>query len=236
NVAISVAVALALGAVTVAIDLLTPNKKIATLFSVFFGLVIALVLAVAGGFVIDLIAASWEIEAPRIIGTVKVLFGICLSYLTVAAVLQTQDDFRLVIPYVEFAKQIRGPRPILLDTSAIIDARIRDVAETGLLQTPLVIPQFVVDELQALADSADAMRRAKGRRGLEVVDRMRRSAKMDVTIDERPVPGHAVDHKLVELARQIPAILATSDVALARIASIRGVPTLNINDLAAAMR
>ena len=129
-----------------------------------------------------------------------------LCYLGITTVLQTQDDFRLVIPYVEFAKQIRGPRPLLLDTSALIDARIADLADTGIIQSPVVIPHFVVAELQLLADSSDKLKRARGRRGLDVIARLQRAAALDVSIDETAVPGKAVDQMLVELARRMPAI------------------------------
>ena len=95
---------------------------------------------------------------------IKVLIGITFSYLGVTTVLETQDDFRLVLPYVEFAKQLRGTRPMLLDTSALIDGRIADVAGTGFLQAPVVVPRFVIAELQTLSDSAEPMKRAKGRR------------------------------------------------------------------------
>jgi len=233
------AISLALGIVVLAIDLLTPNKKISTLFSVFFGLLAAMLATVAVSYVIDLLAASYEVlDAPNspLLNVIKLITGLCLGYLGIAIVLQTQDDFRLVIPYVEFAKEIRGARPLLLDTSALIDARIADVAATGFVQSPLVVPQFVVHELQVLADAGDKTQRAKGRRGLDLINRMQRSPLLDVTIDETPAPGIAVDQKLVELARQLPASLVTSDVALAKIAAIKGVQTLNLNDLANALK
>ncbi|MEO0482807.1 MAG: PIN/TRAM domain-containing protein [Planctomycetota bacterium] len=233
------AISLALGIVVLAIDLLTPNKKISTLFSVFFGLLAAMLATVAVSYVIDLLAASYEVlDAPNspLLNVIKLITGLCLGYLGIAIVLQTQDDFRLVIPYVEFAKEIRGVRPLVLDTSALIDARIADVAATGFVQSPLVVPQFVVHELQVLADSGDKTQRAKGRRGLDLINRMQRSPLLDVTIDETPAPGIAVDQKLVKLASQLPASLVTGDVALAKIAAIRGVRTLNLNDLANALK
>lgn len=237
--AIVAAISIVLGVVVVVIDLLTPNKKISTLFSVFFGLVAAMLATVAVSFVIDLLATTYNVvDAPNspLLNLIKLIVGICLAYLGIAIVLQTQDDFRLVIPYVEFAKEIRGARPLLLDSSALIDARIADVAQTGFVQSPLVVPQFVVHELQLLADSGDRTQRAKGRRGLDLINRMQRSPVLDVTIDETPAPGKAVDQKLVELARQLPASLVTADVGLAKIAAIRGVQVLNLNDLANALK
>jgi uncharacterized protein YacL len=141
-----------------------------------------------------------------------------------------------VIPYVEFAKQLRGVRPMLVDTSALIDGRIADVASTGFVQSPLIIPRFVVAELQTLADSGDATKRNRGRRGLDLITKLQRIAMVDVTIDDKAVPGKGVDTQLVELAREMNAMILTGDVALARIASIHSVPVLNLNDLAIATR
>lgn len=232
---ITVGAALGLGIIVILVDVFTPQKKISTLFSIFLGLLAAMVATVAFNFVIDLLATAHDID-PTIMGAIKVLIGIVLSYLAITTVLQTQDDFRLVIPYVEFAKQIRGPRPYLLDTSSLIDARIVDVAETGLIQAPIIIPRFVIHELQALSDSRDKLKRARGRRGLEIITLLQHAAHLDVSIDESPVPGKAVDQMLVELARQMPATIVTTDVALRRVASIHDVPVLNINDLANALK
>ncbi len=224
------------------IDRLTPRKKIGTLFSVFFGLLGAMLATAALGFVIDLVVNSWMDNAKAaetikpLVTLIKVLLGISLAYLGVTTVLQTQDDFRLVIPYVEFAKQIRGAKPMLLDTSALIDARIVDIAATNLIQSSIVIPRFVIAELQQLADSGDAMKRARGRRGLDVIQRLQRSPGLDITVEESSTVGKGVDQNLVELARRISGMIVTTDVALARIAAIHQVPVLNINDLANAVK
>ena len=234
---IPVGASLVLAAGFLMADLLTPRKKISTLSGMMLGMLAGLLAAVALGFVIDLVAESWDLtKVPRVVGLAKVLVGIALCYLGITTVLQTQDDFRLVIPYVEFAKQMRGVRPLLLDTSALIDARIVDVAETGISQAPLLIPQFVIAELQRLADSADRLKRSRGRRGLDVVARLQRSPLLDVSIDETPTPSKAVDHMLVDLARQLPAVIVTTDVGLRQVASIHGVVVLNLNDLANALK
>lgn len=239
---VTLLIAAAVIGVALAIDYLTPQKKISTLFSVFVGLLAAVVGSIGVGFVIDLLIETW-ISDPEtqgnfapFVSTIKVLIGITLSYLAITTVLQTQDDFRLVIPYVEFAKQMRGPRPLLLDTSALIDARILDLGDTGLIQAPLVIPGFVILELQTLSDSTDKLKRQRGRRGLDVIAKLQRSARLDVTVDETPLPGKAVDQMLVELARQMPAMIVTTDTGLARVASIQGIGVLNLNDVANALK
>jgi len=225
-----------LAGVVLTADVLTPNKKIQTVAGVIFGLVAGLIATLAFGFVIDLVAASWEIGDQTIVDATKVLLGISLVYLGITTVLQTQDDFRLVIPYVEFARQIRGPRPLVLDSSALIDARIADLVETGFVQSPMLVPHFVLSELQLLADSGDKLKRAKGRRGLDVVSRLQRSARADLSIDETIVPGTGVDQMLIELASQLPGMIVTGDVALSRMAGFQNVAVLNLNDVANALK
>lgn len=236
----STALVVVVGFVTV--DLLTPRKRVGLLTGVFFGALAGVFAAMLVSLVIDLFVQSYmedkaTLESARpIVNTVKVLIGMGLAYMGITTVLQTQDDFRLVIPYVEFAKQIRGPRPLLLDTSALIDARIVDLAMTGIVQTPLVVPRFVLLELQTLSDSSDKLNRTKGRRGLEAVAKLQRTAGVDITIDETPIPGKSVDQMLIELARIMPAVVVTTDANLNRVATIQNVPVLNLNDVANALK
>ncbi len=234
---IPVVAALVLAGVFLTIDILTPHKKISIVSGVVIGLLGGLVAAWVLGVVIDLVVRSWEFQiSEEIVALLKVLLGISLSYLGVTTVLQTQDEFRLVIPYVEFAKQMRGPRPLILDTSALIDARIVDIAASGLVQQTIVIPEFVIEELQLISDSTDRMKRAKGKRGLEVVSALQRMGAVDVVIDQTPVQKKAVDSALVELAVQMSAMLVTMDMPLARVAEIQKIPLLNINELANALK
>ena len=232
--------AILLSVVVLLVDFFTPQKKLSTISGLVLGIILGLLATFALGFVLDLLSQAWDIKQPDLIGAIKVLLGLSFCYLGVSVVLQTQDDFRLVIPYVEFAKQIRGPKPLLLDTSALIDSRILDVAPTGFIQVPMIVPRFVIAELQTLADSPEKLKRAKGKRGLETVNRLQRLRSMgialDVSIDESPVPGKSVDQMLVELARITPAGILTADAALARVAAIENVSVLNLNDLANALK
>ncbi len=231
--------------IIITIDVLTPKRKLSTITSILFGTFAGLVATILLSLVIDYVyqtffgepaSAVAKEEIDRLLLSIKIILGIGLCYLGAAVVLQTQDDFRLVIPYVEFAKQIRGPKPLLLDTSAVIDGRVQAIAESGFFQTPIVIPRFVIGELQQLSDSSDRLKRARGRRGLDVVTGLQRSPKLDVTIDETVVQGKDVDQMLVELARMMPASIITTDVGLNRVASIQGVSVLSINDLANALK
>ncbi len=160
-------------------------------------------------------------------------------YFCVSFILQTKDDIRFVIPYVEFAKQLRGQRPIILDTSVIIDGRIADICETGVIDQKLIVPKFVLLELQAVADSADKLKRTRGRRGLDVLNRLQSNANVDVQVLDERLPGEqgeSVDLKLLLLAERVHGRVATTDYNLNKVAKVRGVQIININDLANALK
>ena len=125
----------------------------------------------------------------------------------------------------------------VLDTSVIIDGRIADVAETGFLGGTLIIPQFILTELQQVADSPDSSKRQRGRRGLDMLQRLRNSSKLDVQILETDFPQvREVDLKLIELGKQLDAMIITNDFNLNKVAQLRGVEVLNINELANAVK
>lgn len=173
------------------------------------------------------------------VSTVKLMIGVICCYLTVSFILQTKDDIRFVIPYVEFSKQAKGGRPLVLDTSAIIDGRIADLADTRIFESELVVPRFVLAELQLVADSSDKLKRNRGRRGLDVLHKLQSSKIMDVNIlDAKPEPGAptAVDERLVDLAQKLNGRIVTTDYNLNQVAQLRGVDVINVNDLANAMK
>jgi uncharacterized protein YacL len=129
------------------------------------------------------------------------------------------------------------PLPILLDTSTIIDGRIADISQTGFINGTIVVPRFVLNELQRIADSADAMRRNRGRRGLEILNRLQKDANVPIEIIDIEVEGIAdVDSKLVKLARDHHCPIITNDFNLNRVAELQGVKVLNINELANAIK
>jgi uncharacterized protein YacL len=127
---------------------------------------------------------------------------------------------------------------LILDTSVIIDGRVADIAETGFLAGTLVIPQFVLRELQQIADSADSIKRNRGRRGLDILQRLqKKKGSYEIVISEADFPDvREVDHKLIELAKQIEGKIVTNDFNLNKVAQLRGVSVLNINELANALK
>ncbi|HDZ22686.1 hypothetical protein LCGC14_0454390 [marine sediment metagenome] len=170
----------------------------------------------------------------------KLLLGSAAVFMCVSFVLQTRDSFRFIIPYVEFSREMRGARPLLLDTSVIIDGRIADIAETRILESNIIVPRFVLDELQAIADASDKLKRNRGRRGLDILSRLRSNDKLSVQIMDasgEDVGGEiAVDAKLVALGKRLNGRVVTNDYNLNKIAELRGVDVININDLANAVK
>lgn len=130
-----------------------------------------------------------------------------------------------------------GPRPKILDTSVIIDGRIADICASGFLEGPLVIPGFVLEELRHIADSADMLKRNRGRRGLDILNRIQKELNVPVQVYEKDVdPALEVDSKLLKLAKQIDGKVVTNDYNLNKVAELQGVPVLNINELANAVK
>jgi len=168
------------------------------------------------------------------------LMGACICYLTISLVIRTKDDVRFVIPYVEFSRQTKGLRPLVLDTSVIIDGRIADIAETKLFDAPLIVPRFVLNELQLIADSPDKIKRNRGRRGLDMLNKLQNSPIVEVKIDDTPPPGieenAGVDQKLIAFTKNCDGRLVTNDFNLNKVATLRGVDVININDLANALK
>ena len=137
----------------------------------------------------------------------------------------------------ESAPQLQPVTQILLDTSAIIDGRIADISQTGFVSGALIVPRFVLNELQHIADSADTMRRNRGRRGLEMLNRLQKDATVPIEITDADVEGIVeVDSKLVKLAQTLHCPIITNDFNLNRVAELQGVKVLNINELANAVK
>ncbi len=151
----------------------------------------------------------------------------------ILAMRSNKEDFTLIIPYLRFAPQSKPKDLLLLDTSVIIDGRIADLLETDFLDGVVVVPRFVLKELQLIADSSDPIRRARGRRGLDMLSRIQKQAKCEVKIHEADFPEEpTTDGKLVRLALAIDAKLFTNDYNLGKIAQLQTVRYVNLNDIA----
>src|SRR3954463_14562434 len=227
-----------LAVVLVIVDWVTPRKKIQTISAIYFGIVVGVILS---DLIRNALAPTMDLymnEAVR--NATSGLMMVFICYLCISTLLQTKDDFRFIIPYMEFSKEVKGARPLLLDTSVVIDGRIADVAETRVIDQPLVVPRFVLQELQGIADSSDKLRRNRGRRGLDILNRLQKSTGIEVKIHDGEIPELAgireVDQRLVILAKHLGGKVVTNDYNLNKIAKLQGVEVINLNDLANAMK
>lgn len=231
--------AVGVGAVVLLLDWLTPNKKLTSVAGVYLGICLGMVAALAIGALIDTVTRAWEINsgpAQIYLNLTKIIFGIVLCYLSVSIVLTTKDDFRLVIPYVEFSKQPGGVAPILLDSSSLIDGRIEALSASRIIDAQLVVPKFILDELQTLCDSEDKLKRQKGKRGLDLMSRLQTNHSTDIRIEAVETEGRPVDRVLIDLALREQMRIATTDVGLQKVAQISGVVVINLHEISEALR
>ncbi|TWU28186.1 PIN/TRAM domain-containing protein [Bythopirellula polymerisocia] len=230
-----------LGVLLVAIGVLVADarirrKQLNTITAVYFGMIIGLFLTYVLQIALQPLLPTQPTWLPD---WIRLALATVVCYLCISVLLQTKDDFRFIIPYVEFAKEIKGLKPYVLDTSVVIDGRIADVVETHIIDNQLIMPQFVVAELQAIADSSDRLRRARGRRGLDILNRLRSDPKVDLQIFDRELPqfaGHTVDQKLVLLAKHLEGKVVTNDYNLNKVAKLHSVGVINLNDLSNALK
>lgn len=228
------------GLFIVLVDALVRNKQMTTISAIYFGLLLGLLL----GNIFSTALAPFVFDEPNENGPVRhfltLLITVFCCYVTISTLLQTKDEFRFVIPYVEFSKQVRGGRPLVLDTSVIIDGRIADICDTRFIDTKMIVPRFVLQELQSVADSSDKLKRNRGRRGLDMLKRMQNNAKIELQIHEANLPElrdvHKVDERLVVLAKSLGARVVTNDYNLNKIAQLQGVEVINLNELANALK
>jgi uncharacterized protein YacL len=221
-----------IGALVILVDVLLKGFSLRGLTAITFGLAV-------GALVAWLISTSPLLEEgdPQVIFLVRLaLFVICM-YLGTVIALRGRDEFNFVIPYVRFVPHEVDVPLIVVDTSALIDGRIARICETQFLGAALVIPSFVLAELQQVADSPDPLKQARGRRGLEVLNDLRRIKHLDIRIHQSDVVRRQdLEAKLVFLAQSMRAKLLTTDQNLAKMAQFHGVPWLNLHALAHALR
>ena len=200
-----------------------PHDKIA----LFAGLVLGLVLA---ALIRSILSPPWW---------ANVLAACLLCYVSVLALDSLKEQIRLYFPGA--ARTVKtdrrfGSRPKLLDTNVIIDGRIADICRAGFVEGPILVPRFVLEELQQIADSGDSLKRARGRRGLDILNQMQKELELEVpelAVDES---DEEVDAKLVVVAQELDGAIVTNDFNLNRVAELQGVAVLNINELANALK
>ena len=200
----------------------------AAVFGLLFGLIMAKLVSDA----IALIPFSADT-----IAVVRVVMTWVFCYLGMMMALRGRDEFSVIIPYVRLSRRDRGEEAYLVDTSAVIDGRLLDLCKARFIEGRLIVPRFVLKELQTVADSTDPIKRSRGRRGLEVLNQLRQLPTIDVRIHEEELPGIAdTDAKLVKLAQILSTQVITNDFNLNRVAEFQDVRVLNVNELSQALR
>lgn len=235
----AVFVGLFIGLLVVLVDVMLKGFSLRALSAVTFGIGVGLLVAhmVSISPLLDVNPQRGDPMDPATIYLIRVgLFVIC-PYLSAVIALRGKDEFNLVIPYVRFVPQTVDVPLVVVDTSVLIDGRIARVCESGFLSASLVIPRFVLNELRSVADSSDPHKQARGRRGLEVLNELRKLKNLEIQIPESDVTRREdVDAKLVFLAQSMRAKLLTTDYNLAKMAEFHGVAWLNLNALAKSLR
>jgi uncharacterized protein YacL len=221
------------GGLLIAVDEMLKGFSLRAFSATSFGLLLGSLV----GLLIDHSGLFENAEAPT---RWLIRLGLFLGFSYIGIVLamrSNKEDFSLIIPYVRFAPQNKPDTLLLLDTSVIIDGRIADIIEANLLDGIVIVPGFVLKELQQIGDSNDPIRRARGRRGLDILNRIQRSKRVEVRIHEGDFPEEKeVDAKLVRLARNLGAKLFTNDHNLGKIAELQSVSYVNLHEVAKSMK
>jgi len=229
---------LTLGALVVTSDVLVRNKQITTISAIYFGLLLGLLLGTL--FTYALVPFITDNPNSQVAKIAQVLITVVFCYIVTSTLIQTKDEFRFIIPYVEFSKQVKGNRPLVLDTSVIIDGRIADICDTRIIDSRMIVPRFVLQELQGIADSSDKLKRNRGRRGLDILKRMQTNPKIELQIHEANLTElrdvQRVDERLVVFAKAQGARVVTNDFNLNKIAQLQGVEVINLNEVANALK
>lgn len=222
------------GLVVILIDRLLKGVSLRLFSSATLGLLLGLIFA-------NLLMASEVLryQPETVQWSVRLIVYALFGYLgMMLAMRSSRDEFSLIIPYVRFARETTQHEPLVVDTNVIIDGRIADLCATGFVSRALIVPRFILDELQTLADSHDPTKRERGRRGLEILNQLQRSREMELTIHETAAEDVdlGTDARLVRIAKVLKARLLTNDHALTQVARLQRVAVLNLADLARALR
>ncbi len=225
--------------VVTAVDIFIPRKRVELISAIYFGLLIGVLLSFLMLQAIHPVFEALKLQQYR--GAIGMVLTLMITYLSASLLVQTRDDFRFVIPYVEFSRELKGVRPLILDSSALIDGRVSDVVETKIIDSKMIVPDFVLKEVQDIADSQDKNRRLRGRRGLDVLAKLQQMPFAEVSVydskkHDSSSQNTSVDQRLVELAKDLNGRIVTSDFNLNKVAGVQGVEVINLNDVANSLR
>lgn len=220
------------GTLVLSLDIFFKQFTVKNILAVLVGL--ALGLAIHRLFMMVISYTNFPAETERQFG---IATAIVFAYLGAITILRGQDEFTMMIPFVTLDTKGTSEELILLDTSVIIDGRILDICKTHFMSGKFILPRFVLKELQLIADSSDPLKRNRGRRGLDVLNKIKTNPNVQVKINELDFPEFStVDAKLVKMGQVLNAKVFTNDFNLNKVAELQGVKVLNINELANALK
>jgi uncharacterized protein YacL len=234
-----------IGGLVLFTDMWERNKQITTLSAIYFGLLLGLLLGWLFSLAVEQFLNSWtdDKQSFPIILVTRIFVTVVCCYITISTLLQTKNEFRFIIPYVEFSKQVKGNKPLVLDTSVIIDGRIADLCDTRIIDSRLIVTRFVLQELQGIADSSDKLKRNRGRRGLDILKKLQTNPKVELQMHEGNIPEFReggekirVDERLVLFAKSVSGRVVTNDFNLNKIAQLQGVDVINLNEVSNALK
>lgn len=230
---VGIAIGFGFGGLLIALDEMLKGFSLRAFSATTLGLLLGIVVA-------KLIDGSGLFEGVSVDVRWLVRLGLFLAFSYIGMVLamrSNKEDFSLIIPYVRFARRDKADTLILLDTSAVIDGRIAELLEAKFIEGTILVPRFVLKELQQLADSEDSIKRARGRRGLDMLNTIQQNPKNEVTIHDGDFPEEKdVDAKLIRLARNLGAKLFTNDHNLGRVAALQNVSCVSLHELARVLK
>jgi len=226
------AIGIIIALIVIMLELQLRKISVKDISSAIFGLIFGLVMTriVTGALLLVPLG-------DKFVSSIQLVLALIFCYLGIIIVMRSRDEFNIVIPYVKFTSQDQKEDITVIDTSVIIDGRIADLCQTKFMSGKFVVPRFVLKELQQIADSADSLKRNRGRRGLDILNKIKKAKTADLKISDEDFPEiPEVDSKIVKLAKILNAKVLTNDYNLNKIAELQGVTVLNINDLVNALK
>ncbi len=225
--------------VIILVEIISSRTRLSTVSSIAFGLVLGLALSILFRPVIVLVLEAFgadmtEPGAEDSERFINLATTTVLCYFSVTLLLHTHGRFKFVVPFVEFRKEVKEHRPVLLDTSILVDGRIADLLTSGIIKCRVLVPRFVVEELHALADSSDKVKRERGRRGLDLLNRLRTASEIELVPAQ--VSAGQVDVAILELALSLGGWVLTTDATLGVRGKVQNAEVVNLNDVADALR
>lgn len=224
-------------------DLFVKRKRIEDISAIYFGLLVGVLLSYLFIQAVEPTFNQANFRDGRAYYNLTSMFVLlALPYISISFLMQTKDDFRFVIPYVEFSRELKGGKPLVVDSHALIDGRIAELVDTLVIDSQMLVPDFVLEDLQRIADSGDKVRKGRGRRGLDVLSRIQQHPHAEIRIFETNYNQSNLskstphDQMLIDVAKSVSGRIITSDVNLNKAAGVQQIDVINLNDVANALK